>query len=75
MRLGAGRATKDDVIDHSVVLIMHKKVGDQFESREAILTLYHQNNMRDEIIETLKSAFVFSKEKVEKIPTILGMIG
>ena len=75
MMLGAGRATKEDIIDHSVGLIMHKKVGDQFESGEAILTLYHQNNMRDEIVETLRSAFVFSKEKVEKIPTILDMIG
>jgi pyrimidine-nucleoside phosphorylase len=75
MMLGAGRATKDDIIDHSVGLIMHKKVGDQFVSGESILTLYHQNNMRDEILETLNSAFVFSKEKVEKIPTILGMIG
>ena len=74
MMLGAGRATKDDVIDHSVGIIMHKKVGDQFESREAILTLYHKNNMRDEIIETLRSAFVFSKEKVDKVPTILDMI-
>jgi len=53
---------------------MHKKVGDQFESREAILTLYHKNNMRDEIIETLRSAFVFSKEKIDKVPTILDMI-
>ena len=75
MMLGAGRATKDDIIDHSVGLIMHKKVGDQFVSGESILTLYHQNNMRDEILETLNSAFVFSKEKVEKIPTVLGMIG
>ena len=75
MMLGAGRATKDDIIDHSVGIIMHKKVGDKFEEGEAILTLYHQNNMRDEIIETLDGAFVFSEEKVEKIPTILDIIG
>jgi pyrimidine-nucleoside phosphorylase len=74
MMLGAGRATKEDVIDHSVGLIMHKKVGDKFEVGDSILTLYHQNNMRDEIIETLDSAFVFSKETVEKIPTILDII-
>uniref|UniRef100_A0A6A7G9U6 Thymidine phosphorylase n=3 Tax=Hirondellea gigas TaxID=1518452 RepID=A0A6A7G9U6_9CRUS len=75
MMLGAGRATKDDVIDHSVGIIMQKKVGDRFEKGEILLTLYHQNNMRDEIIETLDGAFVFSQEKVEKIPTILDIIG
>lgn len=74
MMLGAGRATKEDKIDHSVGLIMHKKVGDRFESGESILTLYHQNNMRDEIIEVLNSAFVFTDKKVEKIPTILDII-
>jgi len=74
MMLGAGRATKEDVIDHSVGLIMHKKVGDKFEEGDSILTLYHQNNMRDEIIETLDGAFVYSNEKVEKIPTILDII-
>ncbi|MCK5780443.1 MAG: thymidine phosphorylase [Psychrilyobacter sp.] len=74
MMLGAGRATKDDIIDHSVGLIMHKKVGDEFKVGDSILTLYHQNNMRDEIIEILDSAFVFSRKKVEKISTILDII-
>jgi pyrimidine-nucleoside phosphorylase len=74
MMLGAGRATKDDIIDHSVGIIMHKKVGDKFEIGESILTLYHQNNMRNEIIELLDSTFVYTQEHVEKIPTILDII-
>ena len=27
MKLGAGRATKDDIIDHSVGIVLHKKVA------------------------------------------------
>ena len=74
MMLGAGRATKEDIIDHSVGIIMNKKVGDKFVEGETILTLYHKNNMRDEIISILDSAFVYSQEHVEKIPTILDII-
>jgi pyrimidine-nucleoside phosphorylase len=74
MMLGAGRAKKEDEIDHSVGLIMHKKVGSEVKKGESILTLYHKNNVREEIIETLNTAFVYSDEEIEKIPTILDIV-
>lgn len=40
MLLGAGRATKDDVIDHAVGVILHKKVGDQVEEGTPVATLF-----------------------------------
>lgn len=40
MILGAGRATKEDVIDLAVGLVLHKKVGDKVEEGESILTIY-----------------------------------
>lgn len=45
MILGAGRATKEDVIDLAVGLVLHKKVGDKVEEGESILTIYsnHEN--------------------------------
>ncbi len=74
MMLGAGRATKEDEIDHSVGLVIHKKVGDKFESKEPLLTLYYKHDVKDEIIEILDSAFIFSNEKVERLPIILDII-
>ena len=38
--LGAGRIKKDDVIDHSAGIILHKKTGDRVSRGERIATLY-----------------------------------
>jgi pyrimidine-nucleoside phosphorylase len=40
MLLGAGRATKEDVIDYGVGLKLHKKVGMSVEKGESLLTIY-----------------------------------
>lgn len=48
MILGAGRATKEDVIDLAVGLVLHKKVGDKVEECESILTIYsNRENVED----------------------------
>lgn len=48
MILGAGRATKEDVIDLAVGLVLHKKVGDKIEEGESILTIYsNRENVED----------------------------
>lgn len=45
MLLGAGRATKEDTIDMSAGLIMHKKIGDQVDVGDTLVTLY--SNLSD----------------------------
>lgn len=48
MILGAGRATKEDVIDLAVGIVLHKKVGDKVEEGESILTIYsNRENVED----------------------------
>ena len=48
MILGAGRATKEDVIDLAVGLVLHKKVSDKVEEGESILTIYsNRENVED----------------------------
>lgn len=48
MILGAGRATKEDVIDLAVGLVLHKKVGDKVAEGESILTIYsNRENVED----------------------------
>lgn len=48
MILGAGRATKEDIIDLAVGLVLHKKVGDKVDEGESILTIYsNRENVED----------------------------
>jgi len=74
MKLGAGRATKEDDIDPDVGIIVHKKVGDKVEQGEALATLY--NNLEDtkEIYNDVFNAFVLSESRVEKKPIIFEII-
>ena len=44
--LGSGRAKKGDAIDHSVGLIIHRKVGDEIAEGDALFTV-HANNEAD----------------------------
>jgi pyrimidine-nucleoside phosphorylase len=74
MKLGAGRATKEDSIDPDVGIVLNKKVGDQVEKGETLATLY--NNLPDtsEIQSEVLNAFTITKEAVEKAPLIFEII-
>lgn len=65
MVLGAGRATKEDVIDHAVGIVLSKKIGDKVEENEEIATIYYNNdaNLEDSISMILE-AYKFS-DKLE----------
>lgn len=51
MLLGAGRAAKDDKIDLSVGLVMHKKIGDRVGKGDSLVTIY--SNRKD--VEDVKA--------------------
>lgn len=53
MILGAGRATKEDVIDLAVGLVLHKKVGDKVEEGESILTIYSNREKVEDVKQKL----------------------
>lgn len=57
MLLGAGRATKDDIIDLAVGLVLNKKVGDKVEKGESLVTIYANQedvkNVKDKILENI----------------------
>lgn len=47
MLLGAGRATKEDKLDMSAGLVIHKKIGDPVQAGDSLVTLYsNQDDMR-----------------------------
>ncbi len=74
MKLGAGRETKDDLIDPDVGIVLKKKVGDKVEKGDTIALLY--NNLDDikKIKEEVLNAFTVVKEKVAKKSIILEII-
>lgn len=53
MRLGAGRASKEDDIDLAVGLVLHKKIGDQVEQGESLLTIHTNHEDVDSVKKLL----------------------
>jgi pyrimidine-nucleoside phosphorylase len=67
--LGAGRARKDDPVDHAVGFNIHHKVGQWVEVGEPLLTIYANNPARlAEAREGLRAAFAWSNKPVAALP-------
>lgn len=64
MLVGAGRQTKEDVIDHSVGVIIKKKVGDKVLPNEPIAILYYNDTNPNESINKIKNAYQLSEKEV-----------
>ena len=74
MKQGAGRATKDDIIDYDAGIIVEKKCGDYVRKGD-ILAYLHTNkdeyvNQVNEIIE----AFIIGEEKGEYYPIVYDVV-
>lgn len=74
--LGAGRARKEDPIDHAVGIIVPCKVGDYVEQGQALFTI-HANSREslDEALQNLQQAVQWSDERVEPLPLFYGVVG
>lgn len=61
MRLGAGRARKEDAIDPDVGIVVNKKVGDYVEMGDVLAYVY--NNLEDitDILRTVMDAFTLTE--------------
>lgn len=64
MRLGAGRETKDSVIDHAAGIVLHKKIGDYVQTGEPILTLHTNRDNGEAVREALGKRLVIG----ERVP-------
>ena len=53
MMLGAGRQTKEDDIDLSVGIVLNKKVGDNVNEGESLLTIHSNRENVDDVIKKL----------------------
>ena len=67
MHLGGGRAAKEDAIDLSVGLVLHKKVGDKVEMGESLATI-HASTMEkaQAAANSLRACCTFSDTPVQR---------
>ncbi|MGO3050874.1 pyrimidine-nucleoside phosphorylase [Staphylococcus casei] len=72
MMLGAGRQTKEDDIDLSVGLVLHKKVGDKVSEGDALLTIHSNRENIDDVIEKLNQSITVSEHG--QAPTLIHKI-
>ena len=75
MHLGGGRVTKESVIDLSVGVMLHKKVGDRVEAGESLATI-HASSMEkaEEAADLLRKCYSLVSEPVNKPKFIKGVI-
>ncbi|MEE0982322.1 MAG: hypothetical protein U0K91_11600, partial [Acutalibacteraceae bacterium] len=73
--LGAGRNTKEDVLDFSAGIILKAKTGDRIEKGKTIAVLYANDETKFESAsQKFNEAVGFSTDPVEKQPLIYSVI-
>lgn len=75
MILGAGRETKDDILDLSAGIILEKKVGDYVNEGEVLAYMYYNDKQK---LSLAKGRFIDSysivDSKIEKNKLIYGIV-
>ena len=65
MMLGAGREKIGDNVDHSVGIILNKKVNDKIGEGESLATLYANKENVEEVINVVLNAYTIGKNLVD----------
>lgn len=71
MMLGAGRAKKDDKIDHLAGIILNKSYGDYVKKGDSLATMYAS---RDSLFDAAQKMFLEAVSYSEKEPTAQPLI-
>ncbi|MFA6624673.1 MAG: pyrimidine-nucleoside phosphorylase [Bacilli bacterium] len=71
MELGAGRETKDDIIDPTAGIVVHKKLGDKVAKGDILFTLYTERDNMASMISKVQNEFEFSTDPVKDIPAVV----
>ena len=64
MKLGAGRATKEDIIDMGVGVVLNKKVGEMVEVGDTLAYIHSNSSEYQEAIDYIMQAYQISTEEV-----------
>lgn len=70
MKLGGGREKKEDNINYAVGLEMKVKKGDKIKKDDILATVYNDEKLTDEWIESFYNTFSYSNEKTNPIPVV-----
>ncbi len=74
MLLGAGRETKEDVIDYAAGITLQKKVGDEVNEGDVLCTLLTNRENYQDAYDKAQEAYDIADERPEHIPFILDVI-
>lgn len=75
VEMGAGRAKKEDAIDHAVGIVIHNKVGERVEKGDVLFTLHASTEKSCQTAERqILSAYKWSDEKCEPLPLFYEVI-
>ncbi|MEX2416141.1 MAG: pyrimidine-nucleoside phosphorylase [Paenibacillaceae bacterium] len=77
MLLGAGRETKDSMIDLSAGVVLHRKVGDQVKAGDTLLELHYNDDHRcdiEAVIAKVKAAYSFASTPTNPQALIFALI-
>ena len=69
--LGAGRITKEDVIDFAAGIVLHKKTGDKAEKGECLATLYADHEEKFDAAEEMFRAALTFGPAPEPVPALV----
>ena len=75
MKLGGGREKKEDDINYAVGLEMNVKKGDKVKEGDLLCTVYHDQELTEEWIESFYGTFSYTKEKTNPIPIVEEILG
>jgi len=75
LALGAGRETKESIIDLSVGIVLHKKIGDFVKKGESIATIYASSYEKQKVSEKMVlDAYEIVQWKTIAKPLIKGVV-
>ena len=74
MMLGAGRQTKEDIIDLAVGIELHKKIGDSITEGENLFTIYANDSSVHHIAQIIENSIDISEQSIQAPPLLIETI-
>jgi len=75
MLLGAGRSTKEDIIDHGVGIVMKKRLGEMVKAEDTIAEFYvNREEHLENALEIFRNAVKIGEQKPEGRPLVYGVV-
>jgi pyrimidine-nucleoside phosphorylase len=75
LHLGAGRVTKDDLIDHAVGVVCRAKRGDRVEAGAAVAEVHARDEAAAEAaIAEVRACYTIGREPPDRRPVILDVV-